>query len=257
MSKNNLDKIFRNKLADMQVAPSESAAAKFESALARKHKKPIMWWQIAAAVAVLGVATITWYGWQGSESTNTGLAEIEPSEVLKTIDKPLTLAQNDNGEISTSSIDENQSLSSTSVVSTNENEVPALKKAASTNVKPKVDQKPAAKETDPLLLAENQPNEIIEVAPAEVIIIEEVAIAKLDNTAEEPASKIVPIITITYIPTSHEPTVATTTDGDQERPSFKSILLAASNVALMAELREAKDGLLSSPFSLKNRKVKN
>lgn len=62
MSKEELDKLFKNKLQDHQQEPAGDAWERLTEAMeGEKKKRPFMWWQVAASVLLLAAAG--WFLW--------------------------------------------------------------------------------------------------------------------------------------------------------------------------------------------------
>lgn len=64
------DKLFREKLARHEVSPGVETWARLEAALDKKDKRAgIIWWQMAAAVVVLALATGLYLAWNTQENS--------------------------------------------------------------------------------------------------------------------------------------------------------------------------------------------
>ena len=75
MSKD-LDRLFREKLADHKVVPSEAAWSKVEASLT-KEKKGIVWFRAAAALVLLGLLTTTILWVRSGEETGPAMAKVD------------------------------------------------------------------------------------------------------------------------------------------------------------------------------------
>jgi hypothetical protein len=75
---NNIDKIFRNKLASLQEKPSDAAWARLEEAMYGKQikrKNRAIYWQVAAAVALLLSASFFYFGNEGQNKITANLTD--------------------------------------------------------------------------------------------------------------------------------------------------------------------------------------
>jgi hypothetical protein len=266
---NKIDKFFKNKVEATSIQPSANASAKFDELLKQKNKKPLFaWWQIAASIALLLGSVFYVVNMDSSIKNDDGIAqttgtqsELEKSEGLATVvdtevnqhEKPTNempkeikenkIADATNAELLASTPQKKDKTKSVNLIDPKRN---SLKSDATM-----IAAIPA--EIEPIDLG-SQHQETDSIVATAVASIEE-------NKATK--KKIVPI-TITYTPTPSSTLVANNEAKEQvedekkeEKPTFKSLLMAASNVSLMAEIRGAKDDLINSTFSNKNKKVNN
>jgi len=87
---NNLDKLFKEKLNQHQIKPSQLAWERLENQLPKKKKEPkTYWWAAAAAVLLFGVS---YFIFQNSDQTETGdfVAEQSKPSVEEIIKNPVT-----------------------------------------------------------------------------------------------------------------------------------------------------------------------
>ena len=70
-----LDKFFKDKLADHTIAPSKEAWTKVESGLTKKNNN-IIWLRVAAAILMAGLGVIFWLSTQSDEVAQPQIAEV-------------------------------------------------------------------------------------------------------------------------------------------------------------------------------------
>ena len=100
MKKHQIDRLFEDKLANHAQEPSAKAQARFDELLAKKHKKPvIIWWQVAAAVALLAVSTFAYLNRTGEEQLTADLPENTPQSVEEHTDPATTIDETNNGSL--------------------------------------------------------------------------------------------------------------------------------------------------------------
>jgi hypothetical protein len=267
---NKIDKFFKNKVEATSIQPSANASAKFDELLKQKNKKPLFaWWQIAASIALLLGSVFYVVNMDSSIKNDDGIAqttgtqsELEKSEGLATVvDTEVNQHEKPTNEMP-KEIKENKIADATNaelLASTPQ------EKSRSKTVKLSVPKINIVK-TDAAMIAavptEIEPIDLVSPQHQEIESMVATAVASIEEN-KATKKKIVPI-TITYTPTPSSTLVANNEAKEQvedekkeEKPTFKSLLMAASNVSLMAEIRGAKDDLINSTFSNKNKKVNN
>jgi hypothetical protein len=96
---NHIDQLFKNKLGDLNLPPSEEAWAKVEAGLSKRNKV-IIYWRAAAVFVLLGLLISAWYLFTGSivskqeQLTLSGLQKPTPEIIKESIEpnKAQTLA---------------------------------------------------------------------------------------------------------------------------------------------------------------------
>jgi hypothetical protein len=270
---NKIDKFFKNKVESASVEPSTNASAKFDALLKQKNKKPLFaWWQIAASVALL-LASIVYLVILDSNESSNNMADAPVIQSQPEImDKPVATIESQVNDIETTDRDLPKEIIENKIVDATPTELAASttqesKKANvqktiapyNTPLQPKEIQQKTMIASTPTV---NEAEDLVDLQKKEIEVIESILVATNEENSNK-KKKIVPI-TITYTPTPSSTLVANNETEEEaedekkeEKPTFKSILIAASNVALMAEIRGAKDDLINSTFSSKNKKVNN
>lgn len=264
---NKIDKFFKKGVESIMIQPSENANAKFEALLNQRNKKPLLvWWHIAASLALILGTIFILNKLDNGENTNNAMAEtdsklqkIEKNESFAAIAKLDTVgtetliakaSEEAKENIKVDATNTELVASTTQEINNKEGEKPKVDKLI--NKQPMIAAIPTVAATI----------ELNETKEQELNKIETIVVASIDeNTTVK--KKIVPI-TITYTPTPSAALVANNDNLEEvddekkeEKPTFKSLLMAASNVSLMAEIRGAKDDLINSTFSNKNKRVNN
>jgi hypothetical protein len=67
---NDIDKIFQERLSNASVQPPPFVWDGVEKELRKKRRRPIFWWSLGLGT-LLGVASLTWFGFSGTTPTNT------------------------------------------------------------------------------------------------------------------------------------------------------------------------------------------
>ncbi|GEM_PF-7132313 len=107
MKKHQIDRLFEDKLANHAQEPSAKAQARFDELLAKKHKKPvIIWWQVAAAVALLAMSTFAYLNWKGEEQLTADLPENTPQLVEENVDPATARDETNDGALINESVEE-------------------------------------------------------------------------------------------------------------------------------------------------------
>lgn len=282
MNKHQLDRLFEEKLAAVQQEPSDKAKARFDQLMAQKHKKPVwIWWQVAAAVVVLGISTVTYLSWpEGDGGPLTADLPAITSDQVASHDEP---AVSDTGlERGTDQPDHN-------TIDTREGVTPDPIPAALA-VKDQKAETPAANPSDVLhttskddvgvvstiAVADSQPQEQLPAqnSEADASLLDEEADLELSQdiavAINEPANegatkkKRLPVTIIYKSSNAQESLVAMQVIRDDvdslvddRSNSLKSILQNAGNGALLAEFKKAKEDLLNLDLPLKTKKVEN
>ena len=282
MNKHQLDRLFEEKLGAVQQEPSDKAKARFDQLLAQKHKRPVLiWWQVAAAVLLLGVSTITYLCWPaGDEQPLTADLPVITTDPIATSADPVT-ATPDSPELIPDREDE---VTPAAEVINIQQTQPALA----------MNEEPREEETDQedaiatlpivnnlaaattIAVAENKemeadrtPTEEAEnIGTTDELDVElstEVAIAaNVPATEEAPKKKRLPV-TIIYKSSSADQSLIAMQDirddvdslADQHSNSLKSILQNAGDGSLFAEFKKVKEDLFNLDIPLKSKKLEN
>lgn len=150
---NNIDKIFRSKLATRQEKPSEEAWAKLEEVMYGKQIKRrsiAVYWQVAAAIALLLVASFFYFGDTHEDSLATTVKDKNQK-----IEEKQTPKQSEATAVET--YQPIQSLTAQNQVAQNQSlpkEIVAKKELAKTNEKALVEKKAEGKMDEKTLLEE-------------------------------------------------------------------------------------------------------
>lgn len=73
---NRMDQLFKNKLGDHRLPPSQEAWSKIESGLSKKNKTVILW-RSAAVFVLCGFLTSAWFYWQSTEDHTQQLTTMQ------------------------------------------------------------------------------------------------------------------------------------------------------------------------------------
>lgn len=282
MNKHQLDRLFEEKLGAVQQEPSDKAKASFDQLLAQKHKKPVLiWWQIAAAVLLLGVSTVTYLSWPAGDgqpmradlpekATDPIATTTDP--VAETADSPAIIPDREVEE-TTDPVEMSVPQTQVTLAANQEN---SEEQSAPSDVTPTVPNvNDIAEAASTIAVADNNEKETevsqtevgenIETTGAlDVELSTEVAIAANEPTAEEvPKRKRLPV-TIIYKSSSADQSLVAMQDIRDDVDtlsgsdnSLKSILQNAGNGSLFAEFKKAKEDLFNLDIPLKTKKVEN
>lgn len=98
---NRMDQLFKNKLGDHRLPPSQEAWAKIESGLSKKNNTVILW-RAAAVFVLCGLLTSVWFYWQSTQDHTQQLITEQdndiknPTQVQESLVDPVEKKENKN-----------------------------------------------------------------------------------------------------------------------------------------------------------------
>ena len=98
---NRMDQLFKNKLGDHRLPPSQEAWAKIESGLSKKNNTVILW-RAAAVFVLCGLLTSVWFYWQSTQDHTQQLITKQdndiknPTQVQESLVDPVEKKENKN-----------------------------------------------------------------------------------------------------------------------------------------------------------------
>jgi hypothetical protein len=195
MDTKNIDRLFQEKLKDLEMSPSPAVWSSIENSLAAKNKKRVIfwWWRTGAAIAAILLIGVLWTNIPNSDSKinnpnfeNTITDSEETTIELKTISSPASIKPTMDTEGKTEEF-KIPNITSETLVATEE--IPKIKKTEKpsfTKSKTNAIAETPRKETNTILLKNKQEKTIFETLEAQNQIEEkETAVAnttKLPNT---------------------------------------------------------------------------
>lgn len=220
---NRIDELFKNKLANHQVAPSADAWQKVEAGLTKKNNAWV--WRLAAAFVLFGLLSGAWYLWNTNSEAQPELVQ-QPSTPQKentVLVQPEEQKQNLVAEVETKSESE-QTKKKTTKTNTSETK----------------------KETQP----EKAEKENVEES---VVVISQTEVSVAENKTE-PAPARKPIViefTLEPMPAVTEPPVVLAS-ADDDKSGLQKILEKARDIkngdSELGSLRDAKNELFALDF---------
>lgn len=216
---NRIDELFKNKLANHQVAPSADAWQKVEAGLTKKNNAWV--WRLAAALVLFGLLSGAWYLWNNNMETKPELVQqpASPQKENPVVVQPEEQKQNLVAETQPKS----ETKSKKRIIKAN---------ASDSN-----------KETQPEKVKAEEP---LVVAETEVLVAE-------NKTEPAPARKPIVIeFTLEPLPVNViEPTVALAS-ADDDKSGLQKILEKARDIkngdSELGSLRDAKNELFALDF---------
>jgi hypothetical protein len=231
MIMNSVDKLFKSKLEDHQLAPSTKAWEKLESNLSKKNRT-IIWFRMAAVLALMGMLTVAVLNWNSSDENSPLTTTDQPVEGKEIEQKP-PLPEKKNEELIKPGIEQ-------------------------TNKKKPIPTQLMTKPTENLAASE----QVTEVVKKEELI--DTSVASLKEEAIEPFAEEKKAIVLVYsLPTLPAKQTATTevAQVEVEQTGIQKIWEAAKDVKNSdnpwGDLREVKNELLALDFKKDKNKNSN
>ncbi|HCW08327.1 MAG TPA: hypothetical protein DGG95_13285 [Cytophagales bacterium] len=238
---NKIDQLFKNKLEDHSLAPSENAWAKVEAGLSKKNN--IIVWRLAAAILLMGVL-LTILIWSQYDTEKTpALAE---KKIMNS--KPKIEPQ---AKSSASIENEKQSTQQREVIQKHDQAI--YKQVKEIPVEEKLTQieKNNSKENETQIVSNDIPSEQIKIKPEEKIIVNATTKTEVASTPQKPMK-----LEFTLEGPSVE-TVATTSE--VKNTGLKKVLEMAREIKQgegpVFSLREKKDEFFAHSFISGKQKV--
>jgi hypothetical protein len=216
---NKVDSIFKTKLEEHSLPPSGKAWEKLEANLSKKNKA-IIWFKLAAAVALIGIFILALLQWMDKGDT-------QPTLVIEN-SKPKTPEVTQPETVKTQKAPSNRVETNKSVAST----TPSKKK------KQKEEEKLSAKAEEPVLISEKK----------EEIITGNETLQKVEKVASEKSITLVFTLPTIKSKTNIEEGVAV---AEEKKTALQKVVETANDIRtgdVLGDLREVKNELFALEF---------
>jgi hypothetical protein len=215
---NKVDSIFKTKLEGHSLPPSGKAWEKLEANLSKKNKA-IIWFRLAAAVALIGIFTVAMLQWMDK-------GDAQPTLVIED-SKPKTPEVTQPETVKTQKAPSNRVETTKSVAS-----------ITPTKKKQKNQEKLSAKADEPVVISENKEEIITAIEPLE----------KAEKVASEKSITLVFTLPTIKAKTNIEEGVAAV---EEKKTALQKVVETANDIRtgdVLGDLREVKNELFALEF---------